>query len=378
MTLDQRPVVAVEAPPTVGIQAPAKAGPAAVQLDSLTGLRWLAAFLVFAFHISTHGYFSGSAQSVVSYLCGSGEVGVSFFFILSGFVLARTVRPDDTPARFWRRRIARIYPAHLVTAVAGLLIAAFWLPGLHVAGPREIVANVALVNAWWPQWNHGLNPVSWTLACEAFFYAVFPVLYTVLRRCRSAGLLAVAAGCAATVMVTPWLGDLAGSTMNLGFRPWARLPEFVLGVALGVLTVHFGVHSVRWVRLRTATGVSVAGYLISRQLDDRHGYAACTVIGFALLIYAAAQRDLSGARSWLSSRPMVRLGELSYGFYLVHLLVLLAIYDELLGGTPPAWALAAVAVSFGVALGLSWLLYEIVEVPGRRLISTGRLQGGRR
>lgn len=378
MTLDQRPRgAATPSPATAADRGAVDPAPANVQLPALTGLRWIAAFMVFAFHISNYGFFAGSAQRVVSFLCGSGEVGVSFFFVLSGFVLARTVRPHDTPARFWRRRIARIYPAYLVTAIAGLLIARYWLPGMHVAGLRETVANLGLVSAWWPQWNHGLDPVSWTLVCEAFFYALFPLLFLLLRRAGAAALLAMVAGCAALVIATPWLGDLAGSTINLSFRPWARLPEFVLGVALGLLTVR-PVVAGRWrgPGLAVAATVTAAGYLVAGQLDDRHGYAACTVVGFALLIWAAAQRDLSGRRGWLAGRAMVRLGELSYGFYLIHLLVILAFAHEVLAGRDPGLlaSVAIVAAALGTALALSWLMYEFVEVPGRRLISTGRLR----
>src|SRR3954466_10818588 len=96
--------------------------PAIDQLRSLTGIRWLAALLVFAYHVHVIRYFrDGPAGTVVDWLFGAGVTGVSFFFVLSGFVLAWSARDGDPPRSFWLRRIARVYPVHLVTALTALL-----------------------------------------------------------------------------------------------------------------------------------------------------------------------------------------------------------------------------------------------------------------
>ncbi|MGH3417733.1 MAG: acyltransferase family protein, partial [Actinocrinis sp.] len=96
------------------------------RLDSLTGLRFLAAALVFFFHGSIefvfanqatqHGYLTGAATA--------GFVGVSFFFVLSGFVLTWSARPNDRARAFWRRRFFKIAPNYVVTYVAALILLA--------------------------------------------------------------------------------------------------------------------------------------------------------------------------------------------------------------------------------------------------------------
>ena len=90
---------------------------APARLPSLTGLRFAAAFLVFGFHAHIEGIVAaGATRDVMDWVFGPGAAGVSFFFVLSGFVLTWSVRPGETAWRFWRRRIAKIYPNHAVTA----------------------------------------------------------------------------------------------------------------------------------------------------------------------------------------------------------------------------------------------------------------------
>src|SRR5688500_12797828 len=76
------------------------------RLPSLTGARFIAAGLVFVFHATFAWPFASSGAQETSGLLFSqgGYTGVTFFFILSGFVLTWAVRPGDTTPRFWRRR----------------------------------------------------------------------------------------------------------------------------------------------------------------------------------------------------------------------------------------------------------------------------------
>src|SRR5262245_3879603 len=140
------------------------------RLPSLTGLRFGAAFLVFGLHIVGIALFApGPGRAVMGYVFGAGQTAVSFFFVLSGFVLTWSSRPDDTATRFWRRRLARIYPSHLAT----MIVAAAWFVAIGY-GTRAptLLANAFLVQAWSasPDVYYSLNGVSWSLSCVAFFY----------------------------------------------------------------------------------------------------------------------------------------------------------------------------------------------------------------
>jgi peptidoglycan/LPS O-acetylase OafA/YrhL len=337
------------------------------QLRSLTGLRWVAALLVFAYHVHVIEYFrTGRASKLIDWMFGAGVTGVSFFFILSGFVLAWSVRPGERPRAFWVRRIARIYPVHLVTAVVALLLLRVQSPDL-IPGPAAIVANIALVHAWFldKRFNQSLDPVSWSLACEAFFYAVFPVVFAPLRRAGHRLWWAVATVSLVAVLVVPFF--VSRQTMH--FVPIVRLPEFLLGVALACL-VRAG--RLRGPGFRPALAVTVVGYAVASSISGGHRYAACTVLGFAMLITAAATADLERTRCVLRHPIMVRLGELSFAFYMVHILVT-RVAEFVLPHRPqlpPVPALGAAVAVFAASLAAAWMLYEWVERPGRDLIAS--------
>ena len=346
-------------------------GPApATSLPSLTGLRWVAALLVFGLHVHNFRYFDGTAGNIVNWAFGAGATGVSFFFVLSGFVLTWSARPGDRAPAFWRRRIARILPVHLVTAAIALLMACTLA---HQTKPsvRQGLANVLLVHSWWRPWWQTLDPVSWSLACEAFFYAVFPLLALLLRRLGARGSAALAGASVLAVLALAWVDAQHWLGQPIDSFPAARLPEFVLGVAVARLVL---LDRWRGPGLEASLALAVIGYFLVPQITTGYPATACTVMGFALLIPAAAVADLHGLPSLWRHRRLVRLGELSFAFYMVHLLVLRA-GTNLLGVKPRygvTAGLAVTAVAFAVSLGLSWVLYEAVERPARRLVLRGR------
>jgi peptidoglycan/LPS O-acetylase OafA/YrhL len=100
---------------------------------------------------------------IVTPLAKLGYVGVTFFFVLSGFVLAWSGTPDLPARYFYGRRFARIYPTHGVTILAALLLSA--VVGL-TTGVGPLVTSVWLTQAWVPisPYTEQLNNVSWSLA----------------------------------------------------------------------------------------------------------------------------------------------------------------------------------------------------------------------
>jgi peptidoglycan/LPS O-acetylase OafA/YrhL len=202
-------------------------------LPSLTGLRWVAAFLVFAFHSA--GY--GVATTGWWHLTRFGFVGVSFFFVLSGVVLTWSARPGQGAREFYWRRFARIYPAHAVTAVVAIVLYVVVMPP-HKPIWAGLLA-LLLLHAWppVPVVNSAANGVSWSLSCEAFFYALFPVLSTMLsrwsRRRRTAFVTAVLTVCSSAAIACSFV---AGGRYDVPAyeNPLVRVGEFVLGVALGL------------------------------------------------------------------------------------------------------------------------------------------------
>lgn len=93
------------------------------RLPTLTGLRGVACLMVLLCHLGVSLAPRVTSQTLPMMVFGVlGVTAVSFFFVLSGFVLTWVARPDDTPGKFWRARAVKIFPGHLVVLAAAVLL----------------------------------------------------------------------------------------------------------------------------------------------------------------------------------------------------------------------------------------------------------------
>jgi peptidoglycan/LPS O-acetylase OafA/YrhL len=165
-----------------------------IKLDPLTSLRFFAAAMIVAYH----GRGRGLGPAWLDHFA-LGQ-GVSFFFILSGFVLAYNYASFDSRGAVWRfywSRFARIWPSHiastlLIIALIGN-ISYFTLPAESRA--QITLAYITLVHAWLPlsEYIASYNAVSWSISAEFFFYLAFPLLVLNWQRTWRVKLLAVLA-----------------------------------------------------------------------------------------------------------------------------------------------------------------------------------------
>ncbi|CDR06319.1 acyltransferase 3 [Streptomyces iranensis] len=354
----------------------------------------MAAIFVFLFHFTYEGMWSepGAVDFTMHAFGKAGWAGVSLFFVLSGFVLTWSARPDDTAPRFWRRRFAKVYPNHFVawTAAIVLMAMAGWTLEPFQSVPRltapdtwlPALPNLFLIQAWFPQAKVFLsaNPVAWTLACEAFFYLLFPLLYRYLRRIRPERLWPYAWGLMGLVMCMPlvakllpekpgyvWNPEPLYQVLFVNNFPPVRLLEFVLGILLArILQTGRRVP----VNLPTASALLVVVYIATIDSPYLYQQVATTIVPIALLILAAAAADVRGQVSPLRNRLVVELGVQSYAFYLLHYMVLISAHH--LVGTDARWNVAQAAglfvLIFAVTQALSWLMYTRWEAPLLRFL----------
>jgi peptidoglycan/LPS O-acetylase OafA/YrhL len=337
-----------------------------IQLTSLTGLRFFAAMAVVLYHLEL--YFPAISDGFAIF--GYGFTGVSFFFVLSGFVLTWSHRPDVRSGRFYWNRVARIWPLHVLT-----MILSIWIPLLSASssvGWSAAPFVLSLTQAWIPGsgFLNAFNGVSWSLSCEAFFYLLFPVLFRhISGRPRVAGVAGmVFVGLIIVGICLSTYTSIQTADYLLGTMPLYRMGEFILGMCLATVMKRgwrptLGLpHAVR------LTALLSLGLLV---LSVTSGavpviYANLIMIpGFLALIAAAASSDLSGKSTMLGSKTLVRLGQWSFALYLVHELVIRLARPFLAGmSTGETFVTAILAVAASIAL--SGLLHEFVEKPAER------------
>lgn len=353
----------------------------AARLEALTGLRWFAALGVFAFHVRDFYPLPGMREAALF-----GNSGVTFFFVLSGFVLTWSFTPSDPARRFYWRRFARIWPA---LAVSTALAVPVFYAGLDRPFDRTeqlgVLASLTLLQAWIPEVLLSGNPAAWSLSDEAFFYAIFPFLVRPLVRAPG-WLLAVLGlaliGVNGAVRWWAWGQQLTTREELLVFvSPPGRVAEFALGMVVAA-AIRRG-----WrcpVPVWAATMLTAAGfwalwycqthdqpYLPGGRAEDAMNQITAPL--FALLIAAVASRDLRARWMVLRSRPLVVLGKWSYAFYLVHATVLYWLVQHRTPKLEPSWANwrpAGMALIAGLAA--SAVLYAVVEHPAEKWLR-GRL-----
>lgn len=350
----------------------------------LTGLRFYAALLVFAFHISLNRFFIGDSPAVEPLqfiLKNGGWFGVTFFFILSGFVLMWSARAGDTPGRFIWRRIAKIVPNHMVTFFIALAIA-----GLGAATAGEAVANLLLLHAWIPADTafFSINHPSWSLSAELFFYHAFPFVLPLVNRIPRRRLLLIGAGLIGLITIAPLAAGilpqgevfganhlqspLYGASIPQIWAVYALPPVRFLEFALGMLAARaVNEKLLPSIPLGPAILVAVTGYVVSLFLPIAWQMDAAYVLPVLVLVTAAAQDKTPPGI--FASRTAVRLGELSFAFYMVHDIVLTAA-RTVLGPDPlqPLAATGAVLATFAISLAAAYLMWRLVEVPANNAL----------
>ncbi len=335
-----------------------------VGLPRLTGLRWYAALLVFLYHAETF------VPIRLLRPFNFGTVGVTFFFVLSGFVLTWSTRPDLPGSTFYRRRFARIYPSYLVMFLLTVVAIAIW-PDIGLArGWLGIVTTIFMLQAWFPMANYPVfsyNGPEWSLSCEAFFYAVFPFVQRILRSLTPRRQDVLVLGCLVAAVVASAL--LIRSHYSVVYtNPLIRLPEFMVGMWLA-LKVEQG-----WrpkVPMWMAIVIAAIAYELARRagvnvLSGHGDYVVLLPLG--LLVLAAAVADLDGKTGVLTKPVSIYLGEVSFAFYLVQIpmMALLAHHRSWNHSWTEVHSVAAVLVAFVASLAAAILLHHIVELPMQR------------
>lgn len=326
------------------------------------------------------------------------DVGVAIFFVLSGFLLSRSYfarvaldLPRPRVLGYYAKRVLRIMPVYVVTVVAAFLFVEQKVP----VDAKQWVSSLLMLDVYHldalPQ---GLAHM-WSLAAEAAFYALLPLLMLLAlarRRASSPRVWIVLATMAAVdVGWRVWIGsasqDFTGiaASMPFGYLGW-----FAVGIALAWVHVRGqqgdtgrlvaavrtmgtmpGVCWALMLGLLVIASTPLAGPIALQQPSIgqdllKHGIYA-VVGGLAVLSCAFAPSSLGFAR--FMSRPLLRhLGHISYSLFCIHMVVLLAwSFDlarvpEFTGHGVRVWV-----VTLGVSLVLSELLYRFVELPGIRL-----------
>lgn len=352
-------------------------------LDKLASLRFFAAFLVVIYHMGRLAApFDTTIAQGFDAISAYGFVGVSVFFILSGFVISHA----NATWRGWRSfvigRITRIYPPHWIITLF-LCGAGIWTlfqeRGNSIDAWGPLLSNLALLQAWSSRHDYfaSLNLVTWSLSVEVFFYAMF----LLLRRLhdRHLYLLSIIGYLVILILTlhlrgrwTFWIYWL------LYIDPLARLPEFMIGMALYRL-YRAGALPKPWlprfnfplIFAAMLCTLCLVGAYSSMGSSFREPLTYVVIPApFIILMMMALLDERSNA--FMHNKALILLGESSFALYLIHKPII-GFVARNFGGWGEHAGMAMIILMLCIlvlAIGGSVLFYRRLELPiTRRLRS---------
>lgn len=383
-----------------------------VFIRQLTGIRFVAAFWVLAYHLQGPFNVLGLLSiPILADVMRVGRLGVDLFFALSGFILTHTYLTRmggslhlKATLKFWWLRLARIYPVHLVMLIiAGLAVfAQAQVRGESVDrdwwNPIDFVKNLLLIQEWGPDPQRGWNFVAWSLSMEWLAYLAFPVLVLILWRLHK--------HVPTFVLIIAWFAVLApligyglGTSDPYYTNNWGSTyriaSEFTAGALTYLIVMRLADKGPRvnraamWLStllpLAVVAGSVILGRLPAAQppanamnpdAEPLPPYFHLTLVPLLVAWIGALALAQGGMARALSTRALVLGGFVSYSLYMTHLVwfgLWRAGMDVAGIDGGPLYAAAVVGLVVG-ALLIAWLMWKIVEEPARewmrRLVGT--------
>lgn len=332
-------------------------------------LRFVAALFIVLYHVAERAPVSLFA---IHPAFGRGYLATDFFLMLSGYVLAKTygakilqggvLQHGVTTGEFLKRRLLRIWPAHLVMlALFVAFVLATSAVGLAPQNPQwfqwsQLLPQVFLMQAWFVPGPSGWNMPTWTLSALIVCYAGFPAAWRATARIASPW-TTLAIGVAIFLVVDYAAKAVTGvpaHQLALRFGLVRGVPLFILGMLIARLPTTIAPKLADGLAILAGVGV------LALQVVGRFDHASLALLG--LLIYAAGA---SGAKGWGWAGLA---GRLSFALFLTNQLVavvwfglLRAVAGKLGFEGPALWLTWAMALPACVAA--AWLFERFVDAP---------------
>lgn len=317
-------------------------------LPALTGLRTLLALTILLFHFTPAGLtWTAHPQFTLYPVVNIGYVFVSFFFLISGFILSYNYagRPGGVKAvDFWMARLSRLYPVYLLTMLISIpMLAVEWQARSHAEFFTGVIATPLLLQGFFPQLATFWMTVTWTLSCEVVLYLLFPWLLR-LRWPKTTGrLIALGLGLwllgmlphAIYMFTNPdhlaHAADRYSGGVYVDFLKYTPVPyvcTFLAGLTLGHL------HEVAKLGVRGRVVLGITGFAAAWfAVYHLTGQMPYILVHGGLLtpIFAGIILGLAGPSplaSIFSIRPLVAVGTSTYCLYLLHFNVFVLIHQH--------------------------------------------------
>ena len=347
------------------------------KLDQLTTTRFFAALSVVFFH-------GGRQLGIIRYLpmLAAGPTAVSYFFVLSGFVMALAYYRPDVPFNFrgyWLARFSRIYPVYILS----LVLTCLHYPSiLYKAKSAQVWSYMLLYQAWIPKYALSFNGAAWSLSVEVFFYLLLPILLIWFVRLSLKQVIGFSAGFWIVSQIVHSILTarlMPGAVDLLAYFPPFHLNSFLLGLAGGIwYLTSSSRQTVNQTKNQVWLAIALGAVLLLLSLraywpafPQNPTLDVGMLAPLFLLIILTLARDTSRVSQTLSHPWLVLLGDASYALFILHIPIRW-VFEKLLAFNRQSPTTSGIWFSIYVltAIGISILIFQFIERPAREWLRT--------
>lgn len=336
-------------------------------IKPLTSLRFFFAFFVFLSHLqgikSDNPIFNWFVRNIFF----EGYIGVSFFFILSGFVISysndsKISKNKFDTIRFYKARFFRLYPLYFLTMlICSLSIANInWLTWL---------INIFAVQSFLPTINdHVINAPSWSISNEFFFYFSFPFIFPFINKYKITSVLLLISSSILLFSLSLKVPDIYIKYVYY-INPFSRLLDFSLGILLYHCYKYVNSESHKKLTASTweylAILLLIVFFIPHNAIPRMYRFSVYYWIPMSaiILIFALEKGRVS---KLLQNKILVYLGEISFSFYMIHLFVIINMLPFLQHNNP----IATLFIILITTIFFSIILFEFFEKPINKFLKS--------
>lgn len=353
-------------------------------IHSLTSLRIFAALGVFVSHLGILAQSSIPQFNAVSKYFFNGYIGVTFFYILSGFIINYSFNRHMEERRFNSKdfivyRFARLLPVHLASLLCVLYIFGY-LANWDATNKGALFYNSLLIQSFIPDASYyfSFNSVSWSISCEMFFYISF-CLFVKFSTKNLAILFAIIQALNIYFLVYP----PAGISLHWLFyiNPIFRVAEFILGVIIcrvflsKAVTPKAGVCNA--MEIGSILFLAITIYFATNYVNNMNFRYDLIYIPCMAFIVIAFSFNGGIVSKFFANKYLILLGEASFSFYMFHWMIVSKMIEIMQPDKNNVLSvLEYICACLLLSIVVSILSFKLLEMPANRMIrkAWGRLR----
>jgi peptidoglycan/LPS O-acetylase OafA/YrhL len=335
-----------------------------------------AALGVFVSHLGILSQSSLSQFNIASKYFFNGYVGVTFFYILSGFIINYSFSKHIAEGRFSNKdfivfRLARLFPVHIVSLICVLVIFGY-TKNFEATNKEALIYNTLLVQSFIPNSDYyfSFNPVSWSISCEMFFYLSFCLLVKFKSRYLAMILLTV-------LFVNVYF--LVSPPVNVSLHwlfyinPFFRLGDFIIGVLICRVFIANQIklkpEVCSLMEIGSLLFLAVTIYVATNHVSYMNiKYDLLFIPCMAMLVLAFAFNG-GVVSNLLSNRYLVLLGEASFSFYMFHWMIVSKLIEIMQPEKNNAQdVLIYILCCLALSLIISIISFKLIEMPANKIL----------